>query len=90
MILLGFKNCDKITFELRVGIGGERKCDKTRFEFSEKLKIVAKLKRYGEWIYLGVDSPGFGVRWDVKMTWGFWLEEGTIYGEGDCRRGKQV
>lgn len=23
------------------------------------------------------------------MTWGFWLEEGTIYGEGDCRRGSK-
>ena len=43
MILLGLKNCDKIRFELRVGVGRERESDKTRFEFLFfKNLVVAK------------------------------------------------
>ena len=39
---------------------------------------------------LGVYFTGFGVRLDIKMIWGFWLKECTIYWEGNCRREEQV
>lgn len=51
-------------------MGGGSTSDKTRCEFAFFLKLQNK---HGEWIYLGADSPGFGIKLDVKMIWGFCL-----------------
>ena len=45
-------------------MGGGSTSDKTRCEFAFFFKLQNK---YGEWIYLGADSPGFGIKLDVKM-----------------------